>query len=654
MNYLILDCLRVPILLIVIPIIVFGIKDTEVYRVGFFSNTIYNYNFFNPFIFFIDFYGPGINFPIGNFPYLHPFSILLSENIRWFFFLSGLFNLFIQINYFNKILKFFKIKKENRFFSFFIIFAISNFNYLWSDDWISVFYTYTFFFPCFYYYLKVIRRGDLLSFLQFSFIFGFTFINSHPGLLVNFCLFLLLVFIFNYHLYLLKNKFFYLLCFLFFLIVSENIIFLLTEYFKFDQNMSRHIQPGYSFKHYIASILLPANFGTYFEINRYPTFGLIFYIGVLKSLQTIFKKKSKNILYLDFILIILIILTLTDLPKKLIILSGVWQLRDLINILSFILFFIFLKDLKNIKLKKIILFSHILFIIIFYVGNFMNYIPYKYENINIISQKDMSSNSFFALKDIYNENLFENRTYLSPKIYEDMQNMKFSSQGVFATTDLIKFNLSPFHGDFKNISLDKIQKSVKKMRGYLIPNYKEMNSEYFLSIFKIKYFIIYKDEISKIKDLNKFDIVKASSNINGNKILFLKRKNYKSNIVIDKNSLDKISCNNKNLIECININKKIFKKIDYINFTKTGVNEYFIENLSKNTAFLVVPFLYDDYWTVSNNNILNFDKRLMVVKVDNKLTLSYKNNLRFFLKSLSILTILVLLCTIIYYKNKIR
>ena len=108
----------VSIILFVLPIFIFGIKDNEVYQVGSFSNKFINKNFYNPFIFFIDILGPGINFPIGNYPFYHPVSILLGSDLRFFFLFSGIFNLLIQVIYFNKILKFFHIPKKNTFFLF--------------------------------------------------------------------------------------------------------------------------------------------------------------------------------------------------------------------------------------------------------------------------------------------------------------------------------------------------------------------------------------------------------------------------------------------------------------------------------------------------------------------------------------------------------
>ena len=94
----------ISIFILTAPVVIFGIKDNEVYEVGTFSNQIINQNIYNPFIFFIDFLGPGISFPLGNYPFYHPISIIFGSNLNLFFLFSGVVNFYIQIYYFNKIL----------------------------------------------------------------------------------------------------------------------------------------------------------------------------------------------------------------------------------------------------------------------------------------------------------------------------------------------------------------------------------------------------------------------------------------------------------------------------------------------------------------------------------------------------------------------
>ena len=55
-----------------------------------------------------------------------------------------------------------------------------------------------------------------------------------------------------------------------------------------------------------------------------------------------------------------------------------------------------------------------------------------------------------------------------------LQKRTFRNEGIISTTDFTKLNFSPFHADFKNVSLDQIQKSENKMRGWLKPDLTEI------------------------------------------------------------------------------------------------------------------------------------------------------------------------------------
>ena len=142
-------------LIFALPIYFFGIKDREDYDLGLFSSKVIFENL-NLFIFFYDLYGPGIKFPVGQGLFFHPF-IIFTKNISLFFFLTIFTHILIQINYFLKLLKQFKIKNNNFIIVILVIFSISNFNYIYSDDWLSLFVTYTFLFVSFYYWNKVIQ-----------------------------------------------------------------------------------------------------------------------------------------------------------------------------------------------------------------------------------------------------------------------------------------------------------------------------------------------------------------------------------------------------------------------------------------------------------------------------------------------------------------
>ena len=644
------------ILLMVIPVTIFGIKDVEMYYQGIFSNQVINNTFFNPFIFFIDYFGPGVNFPLGNFPFYHPISILFGTNLRLFFLFSGLLNLFLQIIYFNKILKFFGLKKKDRYFSFLIILSISNFNFFWSDDWMSNFYTYTFFFPIFFYYLKATNNKKFLDFLKLGFVFGFAFINSHPGHLVHMVLFLSVFFLINNFKYLVREKYFYLSVIIALLISGESIYFLLDEYQKFGNEVIRIVQSDYSIKHYLASLALPLNFSTVFEVNRYPSNGIFFFIALLSAFQILVKKNSKNFFYIDIIFLVFFLISLSEKIKVISVISCIWQIRDIVNITGFILFFIFLKEIKNNKVKNYIVTINILMIVVFYLGNFYKNIPFNSTDKNIIKNNQISK-EFENFVNISKESqIFDNRLYVGPSLYADLYaKKKLYNHGIFGMTDFINLKLSPFNGDFKNISLDKIQTSPSKMRSHLFPNYEEINNEIFLSIFKIKYLIIFESEVKRIKNINNFKILNKK-NFDGQEIVFLERKNHPQFTLIKFDDLKKIKCEPGDLIDCIKKYENYFFLTQNAEIKKINGNSYEYQKLANEKNVLITHFLFDKNW-VSNDKkaMVSFDNRLLALKFNEKVLITYKNKTRYYLL-LTSLTIILLLSiyfiSIKIFKNK--
>ena len=108
------------------------------------------------------------------------------------------------------------------------------------------------------------------------------------------------------------------------------------------------------------------------SITRYPFIGLFFIIGLLASVKILKEKSSKKYYYINYIFLFFTLWSLTEYVKFIPIISGIWQARDIVNISSFILFFIFLKDIKNSSFKRKILFINFLMILIFYLFVFIS------------------------------------------------------------------------------------------------------------------------------------------------------------------------------------------------------------------------------------------------------------------------------------------
>lgn len=655
--------LAISILVFCLPIYIFGAKDVETYYWGFFSNQVLNEYIFNPFKDFIGYYGPGIQMPIGFFPYFHPLSIIFANDLKLFTFFSIILNILIQYNYLKKIFRQFNLKKTYSILPLLVIFSISNYNYVWSSDWIQVFYTYTFFFPCLYYFIKLNKKNDLNSYLKLSFIIGFSLLNSHPGNFINFFIFLFFLSIFNRYFFHFKNKYFYIFLFFLILIYIEPLYFQITEYSKYiyyEPNLIKIVQGEFLWKHYIAAIALPMNFSEWTGINRYPFYGFIFYLSFYQAIKMILNNQSKKNLYINYIFFVLIIFSLSGFIKKFTFISTVWQFRDIINIISLILFFIFLESLKETKTKKIILSLCFFYIILFYIGNFYKYIPYNKQN-NIIKNNEIS----LEFKNLFNnleKDKLKNRVYFSPKFYNDLNSYKLNSYGLFANTDLIKLNLSPFNGSFKSIYVGKFNKQFTRTRSYIKPSFKYINSEFFLNIFDIRFLLIYENELNEIDDLSNFKIknfinLDKSKNSSNKKLFLLERVNYLNKITINNDLTKNFDCNNIFVIDCIykiqndlQINKSI-----KINYNKEKSVYEFLNN-SDDDVTLVAPFLYDKNWNSDSLNSINHINEifmLLTIKKNDKLTLLYKNKTRFFLKVISLLSLSFLIIFLIISKNKL-
>ena len=669
------------ILIFFLPVVIFGIRDLEYYYFGFFYNQFYNVNFYNPFVNFISSYGPGTRTPLGVFPYYHPIAIFFADNYKLFLSFSIVFNLFIQLIYFKKILKFFQVKEEYFIFSPIVIFSIANFNYVWSDEWPLVFYTYTFFFPCFYYVLKITKKDDFFSFLKLGLVYGFALINSHPGIFINFLVFLILFSILNNYFYLLKKKYFYISVIIAILIYSETLFYLISEYIKFDPDTPKSIHNKYLWLHYIASIGLPINFSNWTPINRYPAYGIIFFVSFYQALKMIISKKSKKYFFVDYIFLIILLITLTDYTKKIFIVSAVWQFRDILIILGVILFFIFFKNLKSSNFKNLLATVSLISIIIFYIGNFVKYIPYNNSTNNIVVKKEMNYDIDKYLKNFGGEH-FDNKIYLSPDFYKDLNALKLRDYNLFSTTDLVNYNLAPFNGSFKAIYLGQISKPWIKMRTYLYPTFEEINNELFLSIFNIKYLAIYEEEIKNLKNLDNFNLLKKinvkiyenknekksffldkygsfyekdKNKKNLKKLLILERKNYDDKVVINVEDLKKLDCKNEVIINCILIQENLFNFTQSVEIKKKSntSNEFIFKNNSNETKYIVAPFVYDKNWkSASKESILHNEKKMMIIKVDKELSIKYSDSIRNLFRIIALSTLGLIFILVVFQKIK--
>lgn len=166
----------------ILPIVLYGIKDLEEYQLGYFTLKAYvEYpdSFWHG---YLDLYGPGIKLPIGHFPFLHPANFFLF-NTQFHYFFYIFINLIIQVFFLNKIFKF--LFKNSHLIILIVIFSISNFNFLYSDDWPHASFTLSVFFPSFFYLIKFLKNKNWISYYKFIFWVSYGLLNGHFGTLAT-------------------------------------------------------------------------------------------------------------------------------------------------------------------------------------------------------------------------------------------------------------------------------------------------------------------------------------------------------------------------------------------------------------------------------------------------------------------------------------
>lgn len=632
------------------PIIVYGIKDLEEYQLGYF--TLKNYikypsTFFNG---YIDFYGAGSSLPIGHFPFLHPANILFyNTQAHYFFYLF--INLVTQVYFLKKINKLLNIK-YNILNIIICIFSISNFNYIYSDDWPVAGFIYSLIFPIIYYLIKFIKTNNITALCKLTIWLAYQFINGHIGSLFNTYFFIIFFLTLNFDKKKFQCKYIYICFLIYFLIILDSIYFNLVELSNFPQDVPFVSQEEYSIKDYIKSFINPFYFGN----NRLPGYGILLPLCAIFFIKKNFIE-SKKIFFLNYIFFIFFLLSITSLLAKLPGISAVWQFRDILNILAIIFIS---QSIKGIsfnkvtiltnpkKIKNLIIFLLLIFVIKYYDFNLKKNIDYSKNNFiaNVIDHDSLITSLYKFKKNNEIEDYY--RFYISPKVYDQLRN-KIKYYGVYAITDLLNYNIYPINGWFKNFSTDEFNRSFRKMHGQITPNYNDINNIFFLRSYLVKYILIDELELNKINinyiiidtlvvEKNKFYIIE----IKEKKIPVLK---YNKNITDKCKSQDYISCN-------LNESNFIFK--DKIHIHKKGLNKFLIINESDEDVTIIFPFYKSNNWIANNKvNFNSFYKNFKSITVKKKSTIEfeYRDNIRSFLKTISLLLITSLFFFIIFKKN---
>ncbi len=618
-------------LVFTIPILIYGVPDLEEHEFSGFTLKILSENYFNPFIFYYDLIGPGTTLPLGSGLFNFP-TIFFFENKKIYYFLTILLCFFAQTLYLKKLLKYFSIYENFYLLNFLYLFSISFFCYAYINEWaLHPFLKVSFFPVIFYYSIKYLKKERSTDLFKLVFFIAFIHLNVHQVSSVNNCVYIILFFLLNKKFFFLKNLYFYVAILFFLFLIGENLYNLSLEILKYE-NIDRIILGEFHLKHFFSGIYLflsffeqIANFDLpiiepYESMDaRFPFSGIIFYVALYKSVEILAYKKSKKVFQINILFIIFTVLSFLPYTEKLYYISGVWIFRDFYNFLSIILFGLFLKDNKIEKLKRILIFTSLLFTIVFYFQN-VNFISSK-ENFNTVKTnakfKKEKMHNFFS--NIKNEKF--NKIYLSEKVFNDFRStnsdliLENNKSNIFSITDLDRYGLYPFTFYSKFSAKNSLRKPSLKMHSPITPKFDEINNKFFLDLFKIKHILAYESELKNI-NMNYFEIIKKEKVGNKNLVFLLKNKS--TNSVINEDSLQKMQikkCEKYEKVKCL-LDSEIELSFDNrIRFTRIGLNKYKIQNLGKEEINFLLPFTYEKNWKYSEREIFDIQKTLMFLKL---------------------------------------
>ena len=677
-----------------IILIFFGINDVEEYQRGTLSTKLHWQSFKSFFnTFFYDSIGPGVKIPIGPGPYNHPLNFFLF-NTKIYYFLLAFLHLSIQLVYTCKLFKFYKISFNKHLLTILLIFSLPNISFYLANDWLTSIISYSLLPAVFYYFVKIIDTQKPDFYFKFSIFFCFWILNGTISHISIYIVFLFFYFIFSienfrclkkiFNIYFLINILFILL------ILSEKLFFIIREMSIFEGYRVFHgthdlihlLEIFFPYGDYMKNFF---KFNKIFPFDRLPGNPILIFFAVFISIISIknfflntFKIdiKKKNYNYFKFfknklnkdlnfkfsvLFIIFFIFSLIPFLSVLKSVGGGYLARDIYLYIGLFIFFLNLNKLNKF-LKNLLN-----FFLIFYTFAFL--IIHLEQKIllnpnNFVLDKNKNSEIVNKLNELNLDYSDYKRIYLSPNIYSNFSK-KFSEDGLFSIIDLTKFDLSPFNGDFKFVSMKWFGDENKLLAGEIKSHLNLMNDQFFLNFFKINYFLIDEDEILHLKKENLEIIFKINTSY---KNLFLVERKVKNlsisdeNLEILKKNLfnckvvkfeNNIFVNSNSKLECVLKNKSLFHetKFDLIrnfngNFTINEINTF--ENI-------LLPFVFNDSWKIENATISLTDDFLFLVKPKsskNEININYFDEKLFIFKVVSNFSFFMLVVIFLINKNK--
>ena len=656
------------IIFLIIPISNHYPIHFETYSNSFLTSKIFaekNYNIFNFFFYEL---GPGTTLPLGQNNYIFPTSII-SYNFKSYAILNIALSFFFQIYFLRRIISILGFD-VNLTLILLCIASITFFCFIYLYDYVELLLQYSLFFGVIFYLTKTIKKKNKLSFYKFLLLISLNVLIFHLAYSFVVFVFIFFFYIFNFKKFneIINYKIILVSLIIFILINIENIYYLSQTFFNTPDG-NREIRIFYKIRHifsgiYIFIINMQETFNFKIIDREFdlvdnfflPFYGFHVYLALYVAIFSIIKKYSQNILYFDMIFIILFILSFIKINY--LILDTPAFFRDLYSILALILCAYFFKLYKKKNLLIVLIkFFMIFSLVIFYYSNQK---LYKSES-DLYLNKKYSSDFLFLVNTLSNfKNNQLDKVYLSPKIYqyfsthkkENKSNFFFKNQ-VYDIVDFLDHEIYIFNYNFKNSHKSELKKSKLRMYSELLPDYSEINQNFF-NLFNIRYLLIYETE--KVKIDHKFLKIKQKIIHEDKTILVYEIKDKKLPLFVDKSNKE-LCLNSDEYIRCIIDNYEYLKFNSKVEFQKITDEKYLIKNLNTFKVNYILPFLYDKNWKLKERMLsprsLNNHLMYLELSPNTVYELYYDDNIRKILRSVSFLSLILLIFFIIYTsKNK--
>ena len=231
--------------------------------------------------------------------------------------------------------------------------------------------------------------------------------------------------------------------------------------------------------------------------GREPFAGIQLLISILYSLKILFFKESKKFYYINIIFLFMIFLMTRNSFYLINFVSAIWQIRDIVNLLSLILFFLALNYVIEFPIKRFlknILVYPILFFCIFtslsFIYNFKIFKSENYTNLEwtgYLSNTNKNNLLEEFVKKIETNNQLE-RIYFGNKFYNSMLNKfegtSLSNSTIISFKDFVRYDLKPFNIVSKNSTNIVVREpNFSFMHQWIYPIEEEVSNRTFNQLF---------------------------------------------------------------------------------------------------------------------------------------------------------------------------